>query len=504
MSATNPSRLSLGWFLVLALAAASTAWAQLPQATSPLAGRPATPLQPTDTRILPQGRPLMPQRSLLSGSLDGNLLVTGNVRFGRQFRGPIGYTNPYAFRSRLQSSTLNTFRSGSVSYTDVLRGTVPLAPPVAYYPANTTILGLRDVVAGRTRPGTSQPRSSTVQPQRLGMPIDARLGADRQVSAEPTRPAAERLDSALYYKAPVRPGEPVTGWPLLRPEDRAASVLPTAEQPPLGTGRGYILPHDPRLGPVAVEPLGPVDATPKEGTALEGRVQPTPLPTAEPEAEKPAAPKGEDVFEDLQAIFKSQEPGDPQKTDLLAPQAPAAAAGEVQITTFAGKKRTPLNEYLRNGEELMKAGEYDRAAGMYRVAIVLNPDNPLPEQGRGHALLGQRLYGSAAFHLRRALVRFPELALVKMDLPSFYPSRPLFGAIVVDLKRKIDQAGAEADVDLRFMLGYAFFFSGRQSDAARHLMAALRQNPQDPAAKMLMGVIEKRSRRQPTTRPATP
>jgi hypothetical protein len=447
----------------------------------------------------------------------GNPLITGNVRFGRGFEGRVGYTSPYTFQGTLQSSALNAFRSGSVNYGDVLGGTVPLAGPIPYYPANSTILGAGDVLAGRSLPGTNQPRMTGMQPTAPGEPLDLRVGGvDPIESAAPLQSAAP-LDVSLYRQYGVRPGEGLpTRSTLSMTADRMLFVPPTAEAQGRGN-EGGILPADPRIGMQQREPLPARDATAAGSLPQDARLQPLTslLPAAA--AEAPAKPKGEDVFEDLRVLTtpgtveqalgagQGEQPGPRQGEAGPSPGAREGPSGgeapAAEITTFAGTRATPLNVYLRDAEQLMKSGDYDRAAGKYSVASTASPENPLPRLGWANAMIGQRMYLTAASHLRAAFKRFPQLFEVSMDLPAFFPSRAAYGQILLDLVAEIADPRQGNDMNLRLVLAYAFYFSGRPTDAERHLKVILKADPQDDLAAALLRAVESKPAQEPVIRP---
>ena len=503
--ASRPAFCAMGICLVVA-----GAWAQSAQPTAP--ARPVVQGRALDADLrLPTmagpgvGQPLNTGVPLNTG----NPLITGNVRFGRGFQGRVGYSNPFAFRRTLQSSTLNDFRGRSLTYADLLAGTVPMRSAVPYYPTNSTILSFREASAGRARPGTNQPVGTGQEPLSASVPLDPRIGHGARVRAEAAAQGAAPLDASLYYQEGVRPGFGL-------PTRSALSLLDTSVRPSLPTaeseqrGRGYVLPRDPRLGGDPIRPLEPADLTARESQAQDARVQAPEAPVApaaEPEAPEP---KGEDVFEDLRAVMEGPRgPALPEQPDLwkpltgrTAPLAPVPApvaepARPTKIDTLAGSKPTPLNVYLRGAERLMKEGEYERAAGKYRIASLLNSENPLPHLGWANALMGRRMFSSAAFHLRAAISRFPKLAAVEMDLPEFYPDRVAFSTILVDLLREVKKPREKPDAGLHLLMGYAFYFSRTEKDAVkriddaiRHMDTILKSHPDDKEARAFRTAFE--------------
>ena len=232
----------------------------------------------------------------------GNPLITGNVRYGRGFRGRVGYTNPFAFRGRLGTSSLNAFRGGSLTYSDLRAGTVPLRGAVPYYPTNSTILRPRDVAAGFARPGTNQPLSTGQRP------LDGRLGTQRRVEGATAYQGVTRLDASMYYMRGVRPNTGIPTRSTLSLMDRSLSpALPTAQpEEPLEPGQGYVLPRDPRLVTRPLGPLTPRNLDNRTGEVRDPRVRAPLVIEPQAAAAAPREAKGEDVFEDLKTMLATK------------------------------------------------------------------------------------------------------------------------------------------------------------------------------------------------------
>ncbi|MFQ6048993.1 MAG: hypothetical protein ACE5K7_06480, partial [Phycisphaerae bacterium] len=75
------------------------------------------------------------------------------------------------------------------------------------------------------------------------------------------------------------------------------------------------------------------------------------------------------------------------------------------ISTFAGRAPSLLNKYLKQAEQLLLQGKYYLAVRRYEIAQTIDPDNPLPLLGKGHALIGAGEYRSAVLALTQGIAR---------------------------------------------------------------------------------------------------
>jgi tetratricopeptide (TPR) repeat protein len=145
------------------------------------------------------------------------------------------------------------------------------------------------------------------------------------------------------------------------------------------------------------------------------------------------------------------------------------------LRSFVSAGPAPVNDALRQAEAAMEMGRYYDAARHYERARVLDPMNPLPLIGKGHALLASGDYVSAAFHLVRGLERFPELTRFQVDLTAM-----MGGGEIVDIRRAdlMKLLANREEPELRFLLGYLEIHSGNRELGLQNLdRAAQEANP---------------------------
>lgn len=133
----------------------------------------------------PIGPGTVPPSSISSGLVDspnpidttGNLLVTGNVRRGRHFRGDVPYRSTTSFGSVLGSSSLSSFLRDSAGSEDFGRYSNRYVNQPYYFPTETvptTIPGRAGVFSpASTRIGASARMYSAWSPCRRHSPAEA-------------------------------------------------------------------------------------------------------------------------------------------------------------------------------------------------------------------------------------------------------------------------------------------------------------------------------------------
>lgn len=146
------------------------------------------------------------------------------------------------------------------------------------------------------------------------------------------------------------------------------------------------------------------------------------------------------------------------------------------IESFAGKYGGRLNGYLASAEEAMGRGQYYKAAGQYQLAMTVDPRNPLPLLGRGHALLAAGDYVSALLAIERGIRLFPQIAAFRLDLPALAGRHDAFDIRRADIEDRLSQA---EHYELRFLLGYLELYSGFEEEGLRDLDRAAKAAPPD-------------------------
>lgn len=519
---TTESRLrggTLPAFVALCLAAAFSS-AQTPVVQD---GRlfDANPQVGGDRYNYQQSRPVSPL-------LGGNLIASGNVGYGFALRSYSPIESPTAFRAGLGSGALSGFTRDSVSVGDAYSPGGGLTPRVYFDPSRTAPTGaflqgyygqqspaFSPAVGGPARSsngamnpwggsvygGPPQPAASSMQFPNPG----ASYGASNRLNPE--------LSSTIFGVQPIRLPDPISGrgtleQPTYIPQglaehdeaessDSSAGAVGGPLDMRLWVSQGVSQPRshlsvfaqDDAASILGRDPLTPgmEIPTPTEAPAIA-----TPAGAAPP---GPTTLPGSDVFTDMQlALELSQDPSaqwfdemlkasanadDPAQTPALEAAAPEAAAEFISrvlaspVKTFVGQGDAPVNAALREAEADLHDGRYRDAMRAYERANRLDPANPLPLLGKGHAALAAGEYMTAAASLIAGLDRFQNIARFDVDLKSL-----IGGGEIVDIRRAdlMKLLASHDDPNLRFLLGYLEYHTGMTESGLNNLNEAARKS----------------------------
>jgi hypothetical protein len=457
--------------------------------------------------------------------MSGNAFASGNVRGGFALHSFSPISDPTAFRASLGSGGLSNFLRDSVSVYDAYGSQgAPYSPYAPFYdPARTAPTA--GFLSGQTSPGLegglSKPNDFSVARPTPGL---LNYGPPSQQRYDPLADrtgAPSPIATSIFGVMPIKPVEinpvakpmtdPIT--PLREPNRPGQAPSPIANDKMASRGQ-----FDTRVTPrPIVEPLGaPLDVVLK-GNVQDMLAAQKPMPsilderppvpdTPRDPAQPPLSPRvgalrdasmlpGNDVFTDMRLALAMV--SDPKASEVFRDMQKAAAgmarptgqaaAQEIEaatfidrltkapLKTFVGEGSSPVNDELLKGESLLQIGQYYDAARRFERASMLDPGNPLPNIGRGHALLAAGDYLSASLSLVRGLERFPELTRFDVDLKSFLKSGEIIDIRRADLMQQLER---REDPTLRFLLGYLEYYTGDREHGLANLdRAALDADP---------------------------
>ena len=455
-------------------------------------------------------------------TMSGNAFANGNIRGGMALQSfsPIADSN--AFRATLGSASLYAFQRDSVSVADASAplGFAGFGQP--YYDTSRTavsggllqgrdlplvgtvpgrgVLDLRMPVTEAQRdqysrmiaptPGTAQSTQSTLfgpqTPPRLALPLAAIPPSTwRRETAEETAASGtdQRLDTDENARAAR--GRRMGGEPLSTPLD---TILQSD-----GTGRTKLGAPEPQSPPWAAGwhggQLRPGLIVPQTGAEQEAASGAATVLT-KPRVKDASVLPGYDVFTDMRlalalehnptaAWFKDMQDtahAQPELAPTPAEQAKSVAEFtekmlKTPLRSFTGGGASAVNDQVLKAESLMEIGHFYEAADRYAAASVMDPTNPLPLLGRGHALLAAGDYRSAAFSLLQGLERFPEIARFTFDLKTL-----MGGGEQIDIRRAdiLARLHQRESPELLFLLGYLEYHTGDHERGMADLEKAAR------------------------------
>lgn len=170
---------------------------------------------------------------------------------------------------------------------------------------------------------------------------------------------------------------------------------------------------------------------------------------------------------------------------------------QTPIRTFSLGGKSRVGQYMRSAEEALKKGEFNRASRLFDLAATVDPGNPLPLLGRGHAQIASGRYVSAVASLEAGLRQFPQIAAFELDLPSLTGQTDVFDRRRADLESILEK---REQYELRFLLGYVELYSNLHFDGLNDLERAARNAPAGSIIRDFPDLLMGRKTLEPTER----
>lgn len=481
----------------------------------------------------------------------GNRIVSGNVGGGASFRGysPIrdpsslfftSYASPpsgagvsgvssfglanYTATSGLPSSRLDIFNRSSFGIANARPGYIPGSLSRTPYYSSNTVANTGAIVAGLNRPGSSQLISSYGLAAR---PIDSRLTPTNPLDTSST--GAGTLLGVSSRLVRIDNGQSLTG--SINPRLAGSRLFGAVREVPLdalvnqvrrGEGGAHApLPEpggDPtrplvqprpnvQPGQLQGQPAGDGGSQDAAGNAAGYLATSTTTGTL--------AGAG-DVFglmrsqsSTLSRRLTAPEPtgvasgrGTGEKTPPIGATTPPATDSEPlePIRTFVGTENTALNTRLSEGEDLLKQGQYYRAADAFSMAQVIDSSNPLPHLGRSVSLLAAGDYMSSATAMFTAMRLFESLGRFQIELKALVSDTGVLENRRADLEKRLQLFD---DFRLRFLLGYLQYSTGLPDAGIANMEAAAQKSPPElPVVGRFVADLKARRHAAPATQPA--
>ncbi len=465
----------------------------------------------------------------------GNQIVTGNVAGGLGFRGfsPVrdpsslfftNYSSPfyggtgllgvYAPYSGLPSDRLTVFNRESVSVSALRQGYTPgRLRPTPYYSPSSTVADTGALIAGLNRPGSSQ-LASPYSPARP----DLRIVPKNPL--ETAAPAAGSLLSVAPRLVRIDTGQALAGPVNSRLMSsrlfgavREVPVEFLAAQAERYSGGALAVPPPQDVAPEPPEPRGapgqqPAPEGPEAPVSEEQGAVRLRMPS---EASSLAAAGPNSMLRGTAGPLARGLPGTPDRMTQAQAEARAGArpgAGpplsEAEFTgpirSFVGTQATAFNQQLDQAEDLLKQGQFYRAAETYTVAQTIDPDNPLPLLGRSVALLAAGDYMSSANSLFTAIRLFESRVALQVDWSALVPAENLLAQRRADLEKRLQVFD---DFRLRFLLGYLQFSTGQVNAGLFNMERAAANAPVElESVRRFVAQLKEKFSAGPETRPA--
>jgi len=160
-------------------------------------------------------------------------------------------------------------------------------------------------------------------------------------------------------------------------------------------------------------------------------------------------------------------------TGLEEPSLSPQARAQLMAALKAGP--ATYQDQMRVGDFRFFMGDFTLAGEAYRAAHKLKPDDPFALFALAHACYANGEYKQAVRNLEAALALEPNWGLYEFRLQEFYGDRAEYERHLKDVESQAQLRPRAAD--MKFLLAYVYYFSGRFADAADVLAQVLQLDP---------------------------
>lgn len=447
-------------FIMIIAAAGNAPAAVNPAAQSPIGSPTAVPSAGQNS--------LVPYRPSTYGT-SGNLIMTGNVGGGKEFRGVVPYGSTYYSKSF--SSPADSFirrTSGDPLATDRNPG---IYNP--YYDPRRTVTSIyRGGQTGLVAPKISpQGRADASSPAGLAQMKNTPFSLEQR----PLSTSPQDISRILNQQILLNPWED----PLKANKD------PLAKQKPKDQEHTVIKPEQLELPPQTIQPNQNLQEN-------------------EDKSRQEELNRYEQIREQIMEEIKQQELDAAQdKTEPAQEQSPektgdAAEMSELKsrYTAFSDLAQAKANEYIVAAQEFLQEGKFYKAADSFAMAAVWTPEDAQAWIGQVSALFAAGEYMSSAYYLGQALSLRPELMGQKIPQAILMQKRDAFenGLVEAATWQERSQSG-----ELAFLLGYMFWQDGKAQRAVDEIDKAASLIPQSEAIQKLAQLVGSSSVQAPAT-----
>ncbi|MBN2020045.1 MAG: hypothetical protein JW749_07465 [Sedimentisphaerales bacterium] len=521
MRSRNPIYIAV----ILAIAFAATGFAiENPVANNPL-GLGTVPQTAYKSGLIPSIKPI---------DTRGNLVITGNVTGGMQFRGIVPYSSvtDFSIDRRYLANTSGGIDSflkrteGSQSTTQAKGGLTPF-----YSPSMTvtkTIPGSGGMITSQSVSGYTAPQYSGVSmqseqtprfesgqaglyqrrfaPQLLQRPLstnpmDIEKSVVTDVSKYPLggeQAAEERLLENFWKQMGVQ---------ITRKTESQAEEAKQISgiEPNIGSYlEGLQARQRDTLGKGLREQPEQVEISGLEGIRQRDVYEKMKIQLGKPVIVEGMPEKGEEQvtgqFPGLmgqdsastgQASSSLRYEGQAEPNAALSTKSDAGAAEMILDTykSFAAYNNDRFNRSIRAAEHYMKQGRFYRAADAYTVATVYKPEDPLGYAGKSIALFATGEYMSSSLFLARAMEIFPEYPKIKVDLIEMIGDKDTVENRIVEAREWLEKSGSG---ELAFLLSYIYYQLDRLEFARQTIEFAEKKLPDSQVVAAMKKAVNER------------
>jgi tetratricopeptide (TPR) repeat protein len=429
----------------------------------------------------------------------GNLVITGNVANGMQFRGVVPYNSPtsfYAPASSLQhtSAGLDSFLRDSAGSQNFGLSSGGLTP---YYSPTWTVTTMQPGGQGAITTGGSGTNSfagTNLPGPQTGY---YRPGYNTQINKRPLSMSQEDLEKLVETDVTKYPkgGEADSQSQDQFWRDMGVKIQRKEEAADTTDKQG---PEQATNSEPSLEKLLGGNTQGLQRSKDKQRVDKERL-TGQP-GETPKTEQVADVYEQMKGrlgktIELPQSEGTPVTKQAAANESIVSRPDVTQAEfakaykSFAILSDDRFNRHIRSAESYMKQGRFYRAADAYTLASMYKPNDPLGYAGKSVALFASGEYLSSSLFLARALEIFPEYAKVKIDLVGMIGDKDTVENRILEARDWMDKSDSG---EMEFLLSYIYYQMDRLEFARQSVETAAKKMPDSLAVAAIKKAIDER------------
>jgi hypothetical protein len=419
----------------------------------------------------------------------GNLVITGNVTNGMQFRGIVPYNSPTSFSAPASSLShtsggLDSFLRDSAGSQNFGTSSGGLTP---YYSPTWTVTTTQPGGSGNSYAGTNLPAAQTGYYQ----------GANNsQVNRRPLSLSQQDLEKLVATDTT---------------KSQAGSEVELKSQNQFWRGMGVTIERKDETVSDTDKPT--TSGTPSLETLLGTNSKQSQLARDKQRVDNTNTPKSwqaVDIYEQMKtqsgkfaigsqtgnlgglSASKTDLPKvDGNETNKVVKPGEGVTQAEFDkaYKSFAARSEDKFNQHMRAAEGFMKQGRFYRAADAYTLASIFKPNDPLGYAGKSLALFGSGEYLSSSLFLARTLEIFPEYAKVKVDIVGMIGDKDTVENRILEARSWMDKSDSG---ELEFLLSYIYCQMDRMEFARMSIEAAAKKMPSSPAVAAMKKTIDER------------
>lgn len=416
----------------------------------------------------------------------GNLVVTGNVANGMQFRGVVPYNSPTSFSSPASSlghtsGGMDSFLRDSAGPQNSGTSSGGLTP---YYSPTWTVTTTQPgggVVSSPVSSGSNSFAGTNLPGAQTGY---YRGVNNSQISRRPLSLSQQDLEKLVEAEAAKYP---------------QGGEAESQSQNQFWRGMGVTIQRKDDASTAAVKPV--TGSEPSLEMLLVGNAKKSQIVRDNLQVDNTPKPgQTSDIYEQMKGrlgktIELPQPQGVPATEQAEANESTASKPGITEAefaktyNSFASYSDDKFNHHIRMAEGYMKQGRFYRAADAYTLASIYKPNDPLGYAGKSVALFGSGEYLSSALFLAKALEIFPEYPKVKVDLVGMIGDKDTVENRILEARGWMDKSDSG---ELEFLLSYIYYQMDRLEFARQAIEASAKKMPNSPAVAAMKKAIDER------------